>query len=123
MSKSSFAFPVALAGLLTLAGAATIQSDAGNLAQVFVSITTLALFMMHGAIFLTMKTENRLFVKLHVLSNNFIVFFVISFVITTLYALLYIPHLSDFFKSHPAYFTIPLLMVVENFSSTGVPTA
>src|ERR1700761_9254333 len=79
---------------------------------IMVSVTTLALFMMHGAIFLTMKTENRLFVKLHVLANNFIVFFVISFVITTLYTLLYIPHLSDFFKSQPAYFTIPLLMVL-----------
>jgi cytochrome bd ubiquinol oxidase subunit II len=80
---------------------------------ILVSITTLALFMMHGAIFLTMKTENRLFVKLHVLANNFIVFFVISFVITTLYALLYIPHLSDFFKSSPVWFTIPLLMVLS----------
>lgn len=79
---------------------------------VMVSVTTLALFMMHGAIFLTMKTENRLFVKLHVLANNFIIFFVVSFVITTLYTLLYIPHLSDFFKSRPGWFTIPLLMIL-----------
>ena len=80
---------------------------------ILVAITTLALFMMHGAIFLTMKTENRLFVKLHVLANNFIVFFVVSFVITTLYTLLYIPHLSDFFKGHPVYFIIPLLMTLS----------
>ena len=80
---------------------------------IFVSITTLALFMMHGAIYLTMKTENRLYVKLHLLTNNFTVFFVVSFVITTLYTLLYIPHLSDFFKSHPSYFTIPLLMTLS----------
>ena len=79
---------------------------------IMVSITTLALFMMHGAIFLTMKTESRLFVKLHVLANNFIVFFVVSFVITTVYALLYIPHLSDFFKSRPGWFAIPLLMIL-----------
>jgi cytochrome d ubiquinol oxidase subunit II len=79
---------------------------------IMVSITTLALFMMHGAIFLTMKTESRLFVKLHVLANNFIVFFVVSFVITTIYALLYIPHLSDFFKSRPGWFAIPLLMIL-----------
>ena len=79
---------------------------------IMVSITTLALFMMHGAIFLTMKTESRLFVKLHVLANNFIVFFVVSFVITTFYALLYIPHLSDFFKSRPGWFAIPLLMIL-----------
>lgn len=80
---------------------------------IFVAITTLALFMMHGAIYLTMKTENRLYVKMHLLSNNFTIFFVISFVITTLYTLLYIPHLSDFFKSNPAYFSIPLLMTLS----------
>jgi cytochrome d ubiquinol oxidase subunit II len=83
-----------------------------------VALTTLALFMMHGAIFLTMKTENRLFVKLHVLANNFIIFFVVSFVVTTLYTLLYIPHLSDFFRGHPAYFIIPLLMT---FSIANIP--
>jgi cytochrome d ubiquinol oxidase subunit II len=80
---------------------------------IMVAITTLALFMMHGAIFLTMKTEARLFVKLHVLANNFIVFFVVSFGITTLYTLLYIPHLSDFFKNRPAYFIIPLMMILS----------
>jgi len=77
-----------------------------------VSITTLALFMMHGAIYLTMKTENRLYAKLHLLANNFTIFFVVSFVITTLYTLLYIPHLSDFFKGNPGFFVIPLLMTL-----------
>ncbi len=77
-----------------------------------VSITTLALFMMHGAIYLTMKTENRLYAKLHLLANNFTIFFVVSFVITTLYTLLYIPHLSDFFRSKPEFFIIPVLMTL-----------
>ncbi|MBC7948136.1 MAG: cytochrome d ubiquinol oxidase subunit II [Chitinophagaceae bacterium] len=80
--------------------------------SIMVSITTLALFMMHGAIYLTMKTENRLYAKLHLLANNFTVFFVLSFVTTTLYTLLYIPHLSDFFRQHPVYFIIPMLMTL-----------
>lgn len=80
--------------------------------SLLVAITTLALFMMHGAIYLTMKTENRLFAKLHILSNKFIIFFVLSFVITTLYTLLYIPHLSDFFRNNPAGFVVPVLMVL-----------
>src|SRR5262245_61950339 len=41
---------------------------------IMVAITTLALFMMHGAIYLIMKTESRLHVKLFVLANNFTVF-------------------------------------------------
>jgi cytochrome d ubiquinol oxidase subunit II len=81
--------------------------------SILVAITTLALFMMHGAIYLTMKTENRLYVKLNILAKNFIIFFVISFVITTLYTLLYVPHLSDFFRTNPAGFIIPILMVLS----------
>jgi len=77
---------------------------------ILVSLTTLALFMVHGAIYLTMKTENRLYAKLHLLTNNFTIFFVVTFVITTLYTLLYIPHLSDFFRSRPGFFVIPVLM-------------
>ncbi len=80
---------------------------------ILVAITTLALFMMHGAIFLTMKTENRLYIKMHLLANNFTIFFVVSFVITTLYTLLYMPHLSDFFKGHPAWFILPLFMTLS----------
>ncbi len=80
--------------------------------SIMVAVTTLALFMMHGAIYLTMKTENRLYIKLHLLANNFTIFFVISFIITTLYTLLYIPHLSDYFRGHPVFFLIPLFMIL-----------
>lgn len=78
--------------------------------SIMVAITTLALFMMHGALFLTMKTENRLFAKLTVLAKNFTIFFVISFLTTSLYTLLYVPHLSDRIRSDPQYFALPLLM-------------
>ncbi len=74
-----------------------------------VGITTLALFMTHGAIYLLMKTEGRMYEKLTALLRNGMIFFIVSFSITTLYTLLYIPHLSDTFKSEKLYFIIPLL--------------
>jgi cytochrome d ubiquinol oxidase subunit II len=77
-----------------------------------VAVTTLALFMTHGAIYLGMKTESRLFAKIHLLTNNFTIFFVVSFVITSLYTLLYMPHLSDFFKGNPGYFVLPVMMTI-----------
>lgn len=80
--------------------------------SIMVAVTTLALFMTHGAIYLAMKTENRLFTKLSILAKNFTLFFVISFVITTVYTLLYIPHLSDRIRSNPAYFILPLIMML-----------
>ena len=68
--------------------------------------------MMHGAIYLGMKTEHRLYRKLTVLSKNFTIFFVLSFAISTLYTLLYIPHLSDKLRSNPLYFLFPLVMTL-----------
>jgi cytochrome d ubiquinol oxidase subunit II len=76
---------------------------------VMVGITTLALFMMHGAIYLLLKTEGRLFAKLTLLLRNAIIFFIVMFGITSLYTLLYIPHLSDTFKSDPLLFIFPLI--------------
>lgn len=80
--------------------------------SIMVAVTTLALFMMHGAIYLAMKTENRLYTKLTILAKNFTVFFVTSFVITTVYTLLYIPHLSDRIRSGPQLFVLPLIMLL-----------
>jgi cytochrome d ubiquinol oxidase subunit II len=70
--------------------------------------TTLSLFMMHGAIFLLLKTEGRLYEKIRLLLKRGMVFFMVSFGITTLYTLLYIPHLSDDFRENPVLFLIPI---------------
>lgn len=74
-----------------------------------VGLCTLALFMMHGALYLSMKTEGRLFAQLTVLIRKAIIFFLVSFALTTLYTLIYIPHLSDDFKAQPALFVVPVL--------------
>ena len=84
-----------------------------NLYSVMVGITTLALMMMHGAIFLVMKTEGKLFEHVHRLLWRAIIFFIVTFVIVTLYTLIYIPHLSDDFQQEPALFIVPLLMFLS----------
>lgn len=87
----------------------------GNWLQFFnpyaflVGLTTLALFMMHGAIYLIMKTEGRMFAKLTLLLRRAIIGFIVLFGITSLYTLLYIPQLSDDFKGNPQLFVFPLL--------------
>lgn len=77
--------------------------------SILVGITTLALFMMHGAIFLLLKTEGRLFAKLKFLFKRGMIFFFVSFGILSIYTLIYIPHLSDDFRGNPSLFIVPLL--------------
>lgn len=76
---------------------------------IMTGITTLAMLMTHGAIFLLLKTEGRLFAKLTILLKSGMIFFMVSFGITTLYTLIFIPHLSDVFQKNPILFIVPLL--------------
>ena len=69
--------------------------------------------MMHGAIYLLLKTEGKLYEKLKELLKNGMIFFIISFVITSIYTLLYIPHLSDSFRNNPSLFAVPVLVFLS----------
>lgn len=80
-----------------------------NVYSILVGITTLALFMMHGAIYLAMKTEGKLFSKVTGLLRGAIIFFIISFSIVTIYTLIYIPHLSNHLRQNTALFIVPVL--------------
>jgi cytochrome d ubiquinol oxidase subunit II len=84
-----------------------------NLYSVMVSITTLALFMMHGAIYLVMKTEKRLYTKLTIIVKNTTIFFVICILLLSFYTILYVPHLSKRIQSNPWLFLVPVTMVLN----------
>ena len=74
-----------------------------------VGITTVALFMMHGAIYLVLKTEGELHNKLRCWVNKAIIFFVICYAATTAATLLYVPHMLETIKQAPWLFVLPLL--------------
>jgi cytochrome d ubiquinol oxidase subunit II len=82
--------------------------DLLNPYAVLVGVTTVALFMMHGAIYVVMKTEGMLQEKVRGWINNTIIFFVICYVTTTMATLLYMPHMSEPFKQHPHFFVVAL---------------
>jgi cytochrome d ubiquinol oxidase subunit II len=77
-----------------------------------VGVTTVALFMMHGAIYLVMKTEKRLYAKLTVIVKNSTIFFTISLLLLSFYTLLYVPHLTHRIKENPWLFFVPVFMVL-----------
>ncbi len=78
-----------------------------------VGLCTLSLFMLHGALYLIMKTEGRLYQKLAVLARRAIIAFIVIFAITTVYTLIYLPHLSDKFKSQEWLFLVPLMAMLS----------
>ncbi len=75
---------------------------------VLVGVTTVALFMMHGAIYGVMKTEGKLHDKLRGWAMNCIIFFVICAAMTMMATLLYVPHMTAQVRDNPWLFTIAL---------------
>lgn len=76
---------------------------------VLVGITTVSLFMMHGAIYGVMKTEGELQAKIRSWVNNTIIFFIICYITTTMSTLIYYPHMIQHFKEFPALFVLAVL--------------
>jgi cytochrome d ubiquinol oxidase subunit II len=74
-----------------------------------VGITTLALFMMHGSIYMVLKTEGGTHDKIREWVNRCIIFFIICYATTTLVTLLYVPHMTRTIKAHPVFFVVAIL--------------
>lgn len=74
-----------------------------------VGFTTVSLFMTQGAIFLLLKTEGRLYARLTFLLKKAMIFFIVSFGITSLYTLIFLPGVTDKFREYPVFFALPIL--------------
>ncbi len=74
-----------------------------------VGVTTVALFMMHGAIYVVLKTEDDLHNKIRGWVNNTIIFFIICYAMTTMATLVYVPHMTEIFRESPVFSILPLL--------------
>jgi len=81
-------------------------------------VTTVALFMMHGAIYAVMKTEGELHDKLRCWVNNCIIFFIMCYAVTTMATLLYVPHMAARVRANPWLFGIAL---VNMFAIANIP--
>ena len=79
-------------------------------------VTTVALFAMHGAIYLVLKTEGELEARVRRWVNPLIITFILCYVILTLATLLYVPHITGAFRREPWFFAIviPVVLAIAN---------
>ncbi|MBK8477104.1 MAG: cytochrome d ubiquinol oxidase subunit II [Opitutaceae bacterium] len=75
-------------------------------------VTTVALFAMHGAIYLVLKTEGEVQARVRRWVNPLIIAFILCYVIVTLATLLYIPHITEAFRREPWFFGIVVAVVL-----------
>lgn len=76
---------------------------------ILTGFTTLFLFMMHGAIYLLLKTQGRLYLKIEKMLNWGMIAFIVTFLLTTVYTIFFIPHLGEKAFQKVWLMVIPLL--------------
>jgi len=74
-----------------------------------VGITTVALFMMHGGIYVVLKTEGVLQQKFRGWAVKGVIFFIVCYGTTTMATLIYVPGMATHMRHHPALFLIALI--------------
>ena len=90
--------------------------DLLNPYALLVGMTTVSLFMMHGAIYVVLKTEGELHDMARRWVNNMMVVFVACYAVTTVVTWLYLPHMLRFFREYPLLYAVPLatMLAVAN---------
>jgi cytochrome d ubiquinol oxidase subunit II len=77
-----------------------------------VGILTLALFTQHGTIFLIMKTEGDLQERIKRWSRPALVFFIMTYAVTTAATLIYQDHMTHHIRSRPLLFLVVVASMV-----------
>ncbi len=80
--------------------------------SILVGIFTVSLFMMHGAIYLILKTEGSVRQKVTGWLWKLIVLFLITYVITTLATLLTQPQMTRLMNQYPVLYILPIITVL-----------
>ncbi len=80
--------------------------------SLLLGMTTVALFVMHGSIYIVLKTEGSLQDRLRGWIKNTMILFILCYIITTMATLLYVPHMIETIRSHPFLFVVPFASVL-----------
>lgn len=83
--------------------------DLLNPYAILVGLTTIALFIMHGTIYTTMKTEGELKKQISKWVNNSIIFFVMMYALITTTTLIYYPYMARHFVNNPLFLSVAIL--------------
>ena len=75
-------------------------------------VTTVALFMMHGSIYLHLKTEGEMQKRVRGWIRPSMIFFVVSYALLTMATLIYVPRASAAVRAQPALFVVVVLSIL-----------
>lgn len=92
--------------------------DLLNPYALFMGVVSTALFLMHGSIYLMLKTEGEFHEKMRQWVNPMIIFFIMCYAVATAATLIYMPHMTNTIKERPIFFLVAL---INMFAIANIP--
>lgn len=86
--------------------------DVFNPYAILTGLTVVALFSLHGSVYLVMKTKDKLADRLDYISKIAGMLFTIFYVLLSIATLIFVPHVLDDFKETPVLFVIPVITLL-----------
>lgn len=86
--------------------------DLLNPYAIWMGVTTVAFFMMHGAIYLHLKTDGDLQARIREWIRPCIIFFIVSYALLAMATLVYVPQAASAVRSNPALFIVVALSIL-----------
>ncbi|MEI8365181.1 MAG: cytochrome d ubiquinol oxidase subunit II [Parachlamydiaceae bacterium] len=83
-----------------------------------IGVLTVALFLMHGSIYILMKTEGELHDKMRARVSPSIIFFIMMYAMATMVTLIYMPHMVKALQDRPIFLLVGL---VNMFAIANIP--
>ena len=74
-----------------------------------VGVLVVALFSMHGVIYVLMKTDGGLHEKMRGWVNSAIILFIMMYAFTTVATLIYFPHMAEAIKERPLFLLVAMI--------------
>jgi cytochrome bd ubiquinol oxidase subunit II len=79
---------------------------------IIVGVTTLAMFMLHGSIYLVLKTQGEFHQQVRKWVKNSMIFYFISYAILTIATFIFAPQMAAKFQSMPFLIILPILNIL-----------
>lgn len=79
---------------------------------ILVGLTTVALFAMHGAIYMMMKSEGELHDLMRRFARRGLILFSVLYILTTVVTILFLPHMTTNMRHSPWLFIVPVINVL-----------
>ena len=80
---------------------------------ILVGLLSIFLFMLHGALFLLLKTEEALYSQVRVWAKNSAIAFFVLYLVTTIVTMFHVPYMIHRMVEFPFWFILPLVALLS----------